>query len=57
MLGKHKASVVRLGAKGSVKQNRGKIYVLPREVLQTIKENPIKKIGRKRFIARSQQRS
>ena len=24
--------------------NRGKIYVLPREVLQTIKENPIKKI-------------
>ena len=57
MLGKHKASVVRLGAKGSVKQNRGKIYVLPREALQTIKENPIKKIGRKRFIARSQQRS
>lgn len=29
---------------------RGKLYVLPREVLQTVKENPIKKTGRKKGL-------
>ena len=48
MLVKHKASIVKLSLWEVA--NRGKIYVLLWEVLQAVKENHIKKTGRKRLL-------
>ena len=48
ILVKHKVLIVKLGLREVA--NRGKIYVLLWEVLQTVKENHIKKTGRKRLL-------